>query len=287
MLNKDAIGKNQIAELFFWMAVVCELVVSFSGYAFGGYKEPWIIILGLGFSGLSILFSMDLKQEWKILAICGFVGLGFYWLQKTALILRIIMLLLAGRYANRRKVIGFFFWGTLTGMLYAGILAALGMHNSLSITQLFRQEVETRYCFGFYHPNGFSLFFFRMIAMGLYVYGEKMKNWLLAMVGIISLAIMALGASKAGIATLFLTFAGFFVIRIWKKEGWEKRLAITGAVLMVVEILFILGSMIWFCPSETIYGEGQGFWQLFNEITTGRLYKIHETFIQYPIPLWG
>lgn len=276
-----------IGKAAFWAGMVCELLVSVSGYAFGGYHEPVIIVLGMIFFSISILSEPEWKKNWKLYLIGAAVGLGYYYLQSSALILRIILILLAGRKQKPEQVIKFFFWGTLGIMLVTAVLSGLGLHNTVSLTQNFRHEEETRYCFGFYHPNGFSFFLFRTMLLGLYSYGNRLPVWGFLSVFASAEFLLFLSGSKMGLVAGICVTAGFFLIRTLKTPKCRKWFYGIGIGLMVLEIFFLLVSMIWFQPSETIPNAGEGAWQFFNEITTGRLYFIHDTFVKYPIPLFG
>lgn len=278
----DAIG-----NITFWAGILCELIVSVSGYAFGGYHEPVIIVLGMLFFCLSICSHLELKKNWKLYLICAALGLLYYYLHSSALILRILLILLAGRKQKAGQVIKVFFWGTLVIMIYTAVLSLLGLHNTVSLTQHFRHEEETRYCFGFYHPNGFAFFLFRTLVLGLYTYGGGIKLWMMAAVAAVSGVFFWMAGSKMGLAAAFCVIVAFWIVRYFRTDRAKTNFYILGSVLMALEVLFIMGSMIWFAPSAEHELTGEGLWQVFNELTTGRLYFIHKTFVNYPIPLWG
>lgn len=278
----DVIGK-----LCFWAGMLCELIVSVSGYAFGGYHEPVIIVMGMLFFALSICTHLELRKNWKLYLLCAVVGMGYYYLHASALILRILLALLAGREQKAERVIRFFFWGTLAIMIYTAVLSALGLHNTLSLTQHFRHEEETRYCFGFYHPNGFAFFLFRILVLGLYSYGSRLKLWMMAVIAAVAGAFFLMAGSKMGIAAACCVIIAFWLVRYLKTDRARRNFYLLGNVLMALEVMFIMFSMICFAPSAEHVLEGEGLWQVFNELTTGRLFFIHKTFLEYPIPLWG
>lgn len=278
----DAIGK-----ITFWAGILCELIVSVSGYAFGGYREPVIIVLGMLFFAISICTRLELKKNWMRYLICAAVGLGYYYLQSSALILRILLILLAGRNQKAEPVVRCFFWGTLVIMIYTAVLASLGLHNTVSLTQHFRHEEETRYCFGFYHPNGFAFFLFRTLVLGLYVYGNRLKLWMMAAVAAGSLILFWMAGSKMGMAATVCVITAFWLVKYLKTDRARRKFYVLGNGLMALEVLFLMFSMVCFTPSAEFDLTGEGVWQIFNELTTGRLFFIHKTFLAYPVPLWG
>lgn len=282
MWKMDATGK-----ITFWAGILCELIVSVSGYAFGGYHEPVIIIMGMLFFSISICMHPEWKRNWLLYLICAVVGLGYYYLQSSALILRILLILLAGREQKAEPVIKFFFWGTLVIMIYTAFLSVLGLHNTVSLTQHFRHEEETRYCFGFYHPNGFAFFLFRTLVLGLYTYGKQLKFWMMAVVASVSMILFWMAGSKMGLTAAVCVIMAFWLVRFLKTVQAQKKFYFLGNSLMALEVLFIMISMVCFVPSAEIDLTGVGFWQILNELTTGRLFFIHKTYLAYPIPLWG
>lgn len=282
MWKMDAIGKSA-----FWAGILCELIVSVSGYAFGGYHEPAIIVLGMLFFSISICMNLELKKNWLLYLICAVVGLGYYYLQSSALILRILLILLAGRKQKAEPVIKFFFWGTLVIMIYTAFLSVLGLHNTVSLTQHFRHEEETRYCFGFYHPNGFAFFLFRTLVLGLYTYGRQLKLWMMAVVAVFSMILFWMAGSKMGLTAAVCVIVAFWLMGFLKTVQAQKKFFFLGNSLMALEILFIMVSMVCFVTSTETDLTGVGFWQILNELTTGRLFFIHKTYLAYPIPLWG
>lgn len=282
MWKMDAIGKSA-----FWAGILCELIVSVSGYAFGGYHEPAIIVLGMLFFSISICMNLELKKNWLLYLICAVVGLGYYYLQSSALILRILLILLAGRKQKAEPVIKFFFWGTLVIMIYTAFLSVLGLHNTVSLTQHFRHEEETRYCFGFYHPNGFAFFLFRTLVLGLYTYGRQLKLWMMAVVAVFSMILFWMAGSKMGLTAAVCVIVAFWLMGFLKTVQVQKKIFFLGNSLMALEILFIMISMVCFVTSTETDLTGVGFWQILNELTTGRLFFIHKTYLAYPIPLWG
>lgn len=278
----DAIG-----NLAFWAGILCELIVSVSGYAFGGYGEPYIIILGMLFFSISILTHLEFKKKWMLYLICALVGLGYYYLQSSALILRILLIILAGWRQDYKPVIRVFFWGTLAIMLFTCMLSAFGLHNTISLTQNFRHEEETRYCFGFFHPNGFSFFLFRTLVLGLYSYGSKLRLWTILIISAAVMPLFILAGSKMGVVAAVCVIIAYVWIRYLQTDKQRRWFFYLGNCLMILELICVLFSMIWFGPLKEICHGDAGLWHILNESTSGRLNFAYETFHKYPVPLWG
>lgn len=276
---------NEIASIIFWIGIILEFVVSFSGYAYGGYHEPLIIVAGMGCFSLKILLSIDYKNITRFIkkeAVWYVLILGYgclcYLTQGSALVLRIGLIILAGRDQKAKDVIRVFFWGTIGVMIVTALLSAVGMHNELSITDLFRHVPETRYCFGFYHPNGFALFLVRVIIMGIYLYGDTLKWWGLIVAGAIAGPLLVLVNSKMAYACVAVLLIMAIVLRIAKKDDKDSSLVIKsiftlGLIIMIVELLAIV---VYCANYEYVAGVLAGednIWYYINAATSGRLFN--------------
>jgi len=286
MEQKKEQKKVLIANGCFYLGVLCELLVSVSGYAYGGYKEPWIIILGMLLFSVKILLTMHLRQDWPVFLGCAVFGLLCFCFQGSALVLRIALILLAGRDQQAKKVMKLFFFGTLAIMIITAVLSVLGLHNTMSLTQVFRNEPETRYCFGFFHPNGFSFFWMKVLALGFYCYYDRLKWWGYFISCSLGFGLFLLANSKTGIAGCILLMMGTIVIRYCHKTWVNQLIYYAGGILMASEIALVLITM-YFFEAQPGTTAGVGIWNVFNILTTGRFYFIHKTAMEVPLPWFG
>lgn len=297
MWKMDAIGKEirnddqsktlklRVADALFWLGILCELTVSFTGYAYGNYHEMQIILLGmLCFAG-KILLTMNLKQDLPIFLLCGVYGALCYYFQSSALIMRVLLILLAGRDKKAEQVIKVFFWGTLAAMLVTALLAFLGLHNEVSLTQNFRSGETTRYCFGFFNPNGFSVFAFKVYVFGLFAYGRKVRWWGYTLWMIAFGILMFLANSKMGMATMVVTTAFFFLARYNRRRDHGKLLYVIGLVIMVLELASIAAILFFLPYIREWYFWGFDPWVMLDKLTTGRLQDAYKIFISVE-PNW-
>ncbi len=264
----------------------CELLVSPSGFAFGGYHEPVIIVAGMVCFSVSILCSMDLKRDWWVFALLGAYGIVCYHFQHSALVLRLSLALLAGREQNRRRAVELYFFGTALIVALTFVLAALGLHNTLVTEDWYRHGIEKRISMGFIHPNGFSFFWMRLLVMGLYLYAERMKKWMFAVTAAVAAVPFVLVQSKMGLAAyvMIMSLAAFLCFR--KKEDTEKITYVAGNILMAAELLLIYTLGIFPYPPHTM-GSEDTYWDVMNTVTTGRLAHAREAFLATPGTLFG
>lgn len=282
-INKKKISKLDISTGLFYAGIICELLVSFTGYLLGNYHESLIIVLGMVMFSFSILFDMDLKKDWPIYLVCGAYGLASYYFQNSAFVLRICLALLAGRRQDAKQVVRIFFWGTLAGMLFFGFLSAIGMHNSLYEVAQYRAEMERRYTFGFIHPNGFSLFTFRVLIMGLYGYKDKINGMIYTTVFVVSMALMYLSGSKTGLAMNILALGLFGLDKFLPKLNLViEKICIALATCVPLYMIYVRfqDNISWSTKTNEI-------WMLVDRITTGRSGNAYEVFKKYTPTLMG
>ncbi len=287
MDNKKAVFKK-ISDIAFIAGVICEILVMPSGFVELYYGQKYIILLGMAAFALSLLFSMDIKRDWKILIpVFGF-GLLCYYFQKSALVLRLGLLIMAGRTQDRKKIMKFFFFGTVGWMLLAFVLSFFGMSGPLYLQQAFRHwEGEVRWCFGFLNPNGYAFFQIKLLIMGLYLYGDKMKLWVRGLVFAVGLVPLIMAVTKAGLAAyVVFSAAALYLVYAKDKEKQLKILWYGGAVMMALEMLLIFTLGIFPYPEENV-GQLHNYWDLMNAVTTGRLSNAREVLQQNVPPVMG
>lgn len=287
-MSKSLEIRKRISAVLFWIGMVCELIVTPSGYAFGWYHEKVYIVVGMVCLALSILCVPEFKKNWKLYVLCGGYGLICYYFQHSALILRIALALLAGRHQKREQVVRFFFYGTLLIVVYAAVLSLLGLHNTVSMTDHFRSVEETRLCLGFYHPNSLSFFVYRVFILGCFLLDRdfKWKTVCFWMLTVFCGVFIIMSASKMGIAALLMTLFMYAAKRFFPDKISGMVLFIisiaTAAVQMIVVIVFMLVPI-----PQPNFGEQKNLWDLLDNLTTGRLWGAASVLQQNRLNLFG
>lgn len=316
-------NRHKYSIIAFYIAMFLELVVSFSGYLFGGYNEKMLIFAGMGMSSLAIMLSYDYKNIFKkkglittgIYAAFLLYGLICFYYQNTMLVMRVVLPLIAARcviVANenisidaddkflvklRKKtfsanelpqnVLKIFFYGTLITMIFAGVMSACGLYNTLSLTEVFRHVPEKRYCFGFYHPNGFAFFYFRVAMLGMYLYVKKLPAWLVPIVAAIGVIPLVLANSKMAIAGYAMVAVLVVIARTFKSKKVNTLLLIMVSFIILCVYAVVLASPHFW----EIVGRGDKIselWCKFNdELLSGRLYGMVHMYETYSITPFG
>ena len=292
---------KKIVLIVFLAGIFCEYFVSFSGTLIGGYKEPIIIVAGMGLFCLTSALAYDYKsiltkkgiiELLVYLAIIGYSLICFKY-QHTALILRISLILISSKlllerinYDVVRCVLKLFFSGTGIVLLAFAILSAFGVYGSFSITQNFRHTPETRYCFGFFHPNGFSMFYLKFILLGLYLYADRMKLGLLLVLSFVLSFPLFLSDSKMVLICYLFAYVLSIITKFLKGKDVSKLLLIISAFIVCV-ILGLVVTTAFIDEGSITIGNPQNLWDYFNDITSGRLYSMSKSFHSYDISLFG
>ncbi len=268
--------------------MVCELIVSPSGYAFGWYHEKVYIVVGMGCLVLSILLVPEFKKNWKLYALCGLYGLVCYYFQHSALMLRIALALLAGRRQKRDQVIRFFFYGTLLIVVYAAVMSLLGLHNTVVMTAQFRREEETRLCLGFYHPNSLSFFVYRIYILGCFLLDRelKWKKICFVLLTVFCGTLIFMTFSKMGILALTLTI--FMCVLKWLLPDKIAEKVLFGISIASTAVQIVMVLVFTFLPvPKPDNVEQETLWDHLNSLTTGRIRGAMEVLEQNRFNLFG
>ena len=287
-MSKSLEIRKRISAVLFWIGMVCELIVTPSGYAFGWYHEKVYIVVGMVCLALSILGVPEFKKNWKLYVLCGGYGLICYYFQHSALILRIALALLAGRHQKREQVVRFFFYGTLLIVVYAAVLSLLGLHNTVSMTDRFRSIEETRLCLGFYHPNSLSFFVYRVFVLGCFLLDRDSKwktlcFWLLT---VFCGTLIVLSGSKMGVAAVVMMVFTCAIKRFLPDGIAGKVLLAISIISATVQMILVIVFMLIPIPKPNI-GEQENLWDFLNNVTTGRLWGAAEVLQQNRFNLFG
>ena len=299
LLNSEVYKK--VIFIVFLTGIICEFLVSFSGALVGGYKEPIIILAGMGLFCLTSVLAYDYKSifiKQSIIELLVYIAVIAYSLlcykyQHSALLLRISLILISSRILIKRgnqnvvnTVLKIFFFGTGIVLLIFADLSALGMYGSLSVTQNFRHIAETRYCFGFFHPNGFSMFYLKFIILGLYLYSNKIKIWLLLVLSVFLSMPLFLSDSKM-VLLCYLFACGMSIFIKLAKNKDISRLLFVLSIMVICVIIAIVDASALIHQNYISLGNPHTLWDYLNDITSGRIYSMSKSFHSYDISLFG
>ena len=149
------LNRQKIGELIFYIGITLELLfVLYDKSAFHSLNTGmWFRVTFLLFATKVMLTKYTIK-EWCWMAFLGLIGFISYKCSSRNDMLRLVVMCAAFKDVDYKKVIKYAFYVMTAGCLLILILAFTGIWGEMSMTAAFRMgQVETRYTFGFGHPN--------------------------------------------------------------------------------------------------------------------------------------
>ena len=272
-----------ILQVITLLAVVCLALSEFGGY--------YLIITTIGTHSrllrkiafwlffAKIVLTKYTKKEFIAVLILSLLGyLNCKYSGNTELILSLSMIL-SLKNVDLKKVFKACFFSTITMVVILGLLSIFKITGQLEITQNFgRGGVETRYCFGYHHPNQWAHVVFLILLFGALAFWERL-DWkrilLLAGVNVVS---YVLAASRTAMICGFvlLIFVLFYKYggSIAKNKTLNYFIALSCALVWPV-IVYLATSM------------SYQFYEKTNFLFTGRLRMAKEYMGKYTPSIWG
>lgn len=173
------LNREKIAYLIFYAGITLELLLVLydKSELHSLNRSMWFRVTFLLFVTKVMMTKYTIK-EWCWMIGLGVVGLIAYLSGGRNDMLRLVVMCAAFKDLDYKKVMKYVFYVMLSGCLLIIFLAVTGIFGEISMTAGFRQHVvQTRYCFGFGHPNQMHCMFFVVATLGVYVFWDKM-NWI-------------------------------------------------------------------------------------------------------------
>lgn len=229
----DILWKRRIPQLLFYIGLTIELMIVIIDKS--NYINP---VEGLLFRVTFLLFALKLLgtaytwKEWCLIVFMELIALVSYKVTGKNDIIRIVTFVAACKGIPLKQMIRYAFYVTLAGCVIIVLLAVTGIYGDMSLTADYGRKwdvtygqstFETRYTLGMGHPNALSCMFLMLLAMGIYIYSERLKWYGYLFLMLINIGIYGLTDSKTSmlIATLMLlasfvmTYCKFFREKIF------------------------------------------------------------------------
>lgn len=177
-------------------------------------------------------------KEWGAILLFGFLGFLSYKATGRNEILRVVVFIAACKGTDMKKLLKYVFYMTTAGCLLLVILSVTGIYGGLALEANFgRGYTQVRYCFGLGHPNALHCMFMMLVLLGLYLYNEKAKWYVYAILFAMNYALYLLTDSNTGMLVTFCGIFGAVVIRYWKGLKERKWIYLAG----IAAFLFCVG----------------------------------------------
>ena len=140
------------------------------------------------------------------------------------------------------------FWITLSGCILLVVLAVTGIFGNMYIVD--EGDRGIRYCFGLGHPNAFYCMYWVLVTLGIYLYWEKMKSWIYALIFLAGIWLYFLTNSRTGIIILLFSLLLSLFLAYGKNIRDSRWVYIAG----IAAFLFCVGMSVWMAYYEPYEG---------------------------------
>ena len=175
------------------------------------------------------------------------------------------------------------FYSTLSAVIFVGILSFWEIGSPTHLTQNFgRGLIETRYCFGLYHPNIWHQAIARCIVFGCIGYYKQLNIIHLLILFVFNYFIYTLSISRTGLLAVWI----FLILMILYKYLWKLMHSFLIKPLAFGGLVSIYGLYVYFTYDFAINWTLNA--QLFDwKITTGRIQQAVNYLQQHPIQIFS
>lgn len=214
-----------------------------------------------------VVLTRYTKKEFFILAPITILALYNYTVSGNIYCVYTILVIACLKdidYATLFKVL---FYSTLSAVVFVGILSFFNIGSPTQLTQNFgRGVVETRYCFGLYHPNIWHQAIARCIVFACIGYYRQLNIIHLLILFVFNYFIYTLSVSRTGLLAVWI----FLVLVIFYKYLNKLMHTIFVKICAFVGVLSVYGLYVYFTYDFAVNWSLNS--QLFDwKITTGRI----------------
>lgn len=285
--NNFSIDIKKISLYFFYVAMAL-LAFSDSGIQLlilttigPGSRIFRLIAMWLLFA--KVLMTRYTKKEVIILTPIALLALYNYHIAGNIFGVYTILIIAASKNINYSTLFKTLFYSTLSTVILIGILSFFKIGSPICLTEDFgRQIIETRYCFGLYHPNIWHQAIGRCIIFGCIGYYKQLNLIHLLILFIYNYFIYKLSVSRTGLIAISIVL----ILMIFYKYLSRFMHTLFVKVCAVLGMLGVYTLYIYF-TSELI-GEYNLYADIFNwRIATGRLQQAVDFLSENPIRLFA
>lgn len=244
-------------ELLLMIIEKSELPFSYESYVF---RITFLLTMG------AVLLMPHNKKEWLVIAIIWGLSIISYKSSGKNDLLRFTTFIMAARDIDIKKTIKYAFFTCLTGFGAIALLAILRLYGDISLYTDFGRSVgnETRYVFGFGHPNTLFSSAYMLLIMWLWLYGESSKIYQLIITFLLMGIISVITVSRTGMLIISVTFIAAFIIKLFPDiKSYKAPYIIT---TVISPIICVIASILAAITSEMAYLEtlpGVSSWYFF------------------------
>ena len=176
------------------------------------------------------------------------------------------------------------FYSTLAAILFVGFLSFFNIGSPTKLTQDFgRGLIETRYCFGLYHPNIWHQAIARCIIFGCIGYYSELKILHLLIMFVFNYLVYVLSVSRTGLLAVWIFLILLIFYKYFSKFMQTLFVKISALLCMLGVYAVYLYFTIRLAADEYDY-----YGMMFNwKIANGRIRQALDFLINHPVKLFS
>ncbi len=253
-------NRKRAADFLFYAALTIELLLMLVEKSEISFTlESYVFRVTFLLTLLAVLIMKHGKNE-RILVFFAIVFTFFcYEISGKNDLMRVALFLLAARDIDLKKAMKYAFYFSLVGFILIALLSVTGILGDVAVTTDYGREVgeETRYVFGFGHPNTLLGCVYAMVLMWIWIYGRKASALVYGTIIVISIVFSAITRSRTGVAVLALTLVFAVIIRLFPKLSEIRALYIVE--MLITPVFCVITAVLAAGYAEGAYVKGSFF----------------------------
>lgn len=231
----------------------------------------------------SVVLTRYTKREFLILAPLTVLALYNYTRSGNIYCVHAVLVIASMKNIDYSVFFKVLFYSTLSAVAAVGILSFFNIGSPTQLTQDFgRGVVETRYCFGLYHPNIWHQAIARCIIFACIGYYKQLNIIHLLILFVFNYFIYTMSVSRTGLLAVWF----FLILLIFYKYLSKLMHTLFVKVCAFTGILSVYGLYVYFTWDFAVNWSLNS--QLFDwKITTGRIQQALEFLSEHSIQMFS
>lgn len=230
-----------------------------------------------------VLLTKYTKKEFSLLLPVALLALYNYSISGNIYCVYTILVIACMKDIDYPTLFKTLFYSTLSAVIFVGILSFFGIGSPTQITQDFgRGLIETRYCFGLYHPNIWHQAIARCIVFGCIGHYKQLNIIYLLILFLFNYFIYTLSVSRTGLLAIWI----FLILVIFYKYLNKLMHTLFIKLCALSGLLSVYGLYVYFAYDFAVNWTLNS--QLFDwKITTGRIQQAIEFLAYNPTQMFS
>ena len=278
---------KNIAQILFYLGIAL-MAISDSGIQLLILMEIGPGSRTLRLAAMWLLFSKVLltkysKKEFLLLVPITILALYNYTISGNIYCVYTVLVIAAMKDIDYSILFKTLFYSTLSSVIFVGILSFFEIGSPTQLTQDFgRGLVETRYCFGLYHPNIWHQAIARCIVFGCIGHYKKLNLIHLSILFLFNYFIYRMSVSRTGLLAVWI----FLILIVCYKYLNKFMHTLVVKICAFIGIISVYGLYVYFTYDFATTWTLNA--QLFDwKVTTGRIQQAIGFLAYHPIQMFS